>query len=187
MMSLIRHPLAGVIGAAVLLSGILGYMAHDRVMLLKNGREIVLPAVPVDPRDLFKGEYAQLGYPISRIDSPLMEKVRAGAGQRRQWPIFVTLEQASDGAWQPVAADIARPQKVAANQVVLRGRASLSSWRPIRYGLERYYVPEGKGRAVEDLARTSKLSVIVAVDGRGNAAIKGLMIDGRKVYDEPLL
>jgi uncharacterized membrane-anchored protein len=37
-------------------TGVLAAMVIDRVRLLSSGREITLPIVPVDPRDLFRGE-----------------------------------------------------------------------------------------------------------------------------------
>jgi uncharacterized membrane-anchored protein len=57
----------------------------------------------------------------------------------------------------------------------------------VRYGIESYFVPEGKGVALEQLARDKKLAAVIAVDAKGNAAIKGLMIDGKLQYEEPLL
>jgi len=42
-------------------TGVLAAMVIDRVRLLTSGREITLPIVPVDPRDLFRGEYVRLG------------------------------------------------------------------------------------------------------------------------------
>ena len=56
----------------------------------------------------------------------------------------------------------------------------------VRYGIESYFVPEGQGRRLEELAREKKLAARIAVDGRGNAAIKGLVIDGVLQYEEPL-
>ena len=57
----------------------------------------------------------------------------------------------------------------------------------LRYGIESYFVPEGEGSRLEALARNRKLSVLVAVDNAGNAAIKGLIIDGKLQYEEPPL
>ena len=54
-------------------TGVLAGMVVDRVRLLKTGREITLPIVPVDPRDLFRGQYVRLGYDISRIPVNLLE------------------------------------------------------------------------------------------------------------------
>ena len=57
----------------------------------------------------------------------------------------------------------------------------------LRYGIERYFVAQGKGPKLEALARDKKLAALIAIDGRGNAAIKGILIDGRLAYAEPLL
>jgi uncharacterized membrane-anchored protein len=56
----------------------------------------------------------------------------------------------------------------------------------VTYGIESYFVPEGEGRRLEGLARDKRMAARVAVDGRGNAAIKGLVIDGVPQYEEPL-
>ena len=53
----------------------LAAMVVDRVRLLATGREITLPIVPVDPRDLFRGEYVRLGYsvdtlPVNQLEGP---------------------------------------------------------------------------------------------------------------------
>ena len=36
------------------------------------------------------------------------------------------------------------------------------------------------------LAREKRMAALIAVDARGNAAIKGLIIDGKLQYEEPL-
>ena len=77
-----------------------------------------------------------------------------------------------------------------ATQAILQARPWSRDWKNwshrVRYGIERYYVPEGKGGDLENLARDKKLAVVVAVDKGGNAAIKGLVADGKRVYEEPL-
>jgi uncharacterized membrane-anchored protein len=175
---------AGAMLSAVLLTAGLGWMVVDRVQLLRAGREIVLPVRPVDPRDLFKGDFARMGYDISRVDPKLMPKMPPGA---RRPVVYVTLEQDAGGAWKPVAVARELPTGLAANQVVLRGRAWRGSGNQIAYGLERYFVPEGQGGRIEDMARKSQLSAVVAVRPNGDAAIKGLVIEGKRVYEEPLL
>lgn len=185
MIDRLRNPYAGAIASALLFTLILAYMIADRVHLIKSGQEIVLPIRPVDPRDLFKGDYVRLGFDISRIERKLLpEPVIAS---KREMVIFVTIERAEGDKWKPVAASTALPDKVAANQIVIRGRTSRYAPEAIRYGLERYYLPEGTGRTIEDMARKSQLSAIVAIDAKGRAAIKGLVQDGRRIYDEPLL
>jgi len=65
----------------------------------------------------------------------------------------------------------------------------------IAYGLERYYAPKKRALELEKMTRRGNraggrkerpLGVIVRVAGDGKAAIAGLMIDGRKIYEEPL-
>ena len=46
--------------------------------------------------------------------------------------------------------------------------------------IERYFVPEGEGRVLER-ARGGGLDVVVAIDDRGNAAIKNLLLKGASV------
>jgi uncharacterized membrane-anchored protein len=55
----------------------------------------------------------------------------------------------------------------------------------LKYGIERYFVPEGEGRAIEKANREGKVAVVAAVTKAGRAAIKRLLIDGQPVYDEP--
>ena len=176
---------------AALQLGVLGWIVAERVRLLAGGREIVLPIVPVDPRDLFKGDYVRLAYPISTLPAGAPETTAGTTPAAKKTPVFVTLKPEADGGWSVASTSRKFPTQVAGDQIVLRGFRDVDRWRsngPVRvtYGLERYYVPEGKGPALEQLARDKKLAAIVAVDGRGNAAIKGLSADGKKIYDEPL-
>lgn len=194
MMNTLRHPLFGVAASAVLLTVILGWMVIDRVRLLSTGREIELVIRPVDPRDLFKGDYVQLAFEITQLDPKLfiagqvLEPERPQRGWRGggQQTIYVTLEQQADQSWKPVAVSRLRPAPLPANRIALEGRTH--GWTPnaVVYGLERYFVAEGTGGHLEGLARASKLSAIVAVDRAGRSAIKGLVHEGRRIYEEPL-
>jgi uncharacterized membrane-anchored protein len=96
----------------------------------------------------------------------------------------VTLERDASEAWKPVAVALTLPTGLGPNQIAIHGRTSPYASDLISYGLERYYLPEGTGRRIEEMARKSQLSAIVV---SGRAAIKGLVIDGKHVYEEPLL
>jgi uncharacterized membrane-anchored protein len=160
---------------------VLAWMVIDRVRLIKTGREIVLPIVPVDPRDLFRGEFVRLGYDINRVPLSLLK----GTLPKQSQIVYVTLGKQEDGTWRAVgvAGSLSAGN---ADQIVLKGRVTAIGWGGIRYGIESYFVPEGEGRRLEALAREKKLAALVAVDGAGNAAIKGLIIDGKLQYEEPL-
>jgi uncharacterized membrane-anchored protein len=56
----------------------------------------------------------------------------------------------------------------------------------IAFGIESYFVPEGEGRTLEQERNARNLSVDVALASDGEAAIKGIRIDGQPVYEEPL-
>jgi len=201
---------------------VLGWMVFDRVQLLRNGRQIVLPIVPVDPRALFRGDYLQLGYPISRIDAKLLEGAAPAANQ----PLYVTLQKTAIPAnnrdkaaaaggkaavapvagveeqWKPLAVRsyFAPPnyaQSGGRDRIVLKARQRRrwprrrGRWPGggrifLRYGIEKYFLREGTGKRLEKLARKKRLSALIAVDSSGNAAIKGLLVDGKLQYEEPL-
>jgi len=188
-----RKTLLALAAVALAQTAVLAYMVIGRVQLLKNGREITLPIVPIDPRDLFKGEYVRLSYDISNVTAgPL-----AGLRLRRNDLLYVVIEKKDGGPWQPVELSRSMPQQVGSDRVVIKGRSVINTPVPshwignvrfpfVRYGIENYYVPQGEGPKLEAAARDRKLAALVAVDKAGNAAIKGLIIDGKLQYEEPL-
>jgi uncharacterized membrane-anchored protein len=173
-------------------TAVLAGMVGDRVRLLKSGREIVLPIVPVDPRDLFRGEYVRLGYDINSVPARVLE----GPLPDENAAFYVTLERKADGAWAPVKLSRTWSEESSPDRIVLKARAQSGRlYRDptnpnatyfVRYGIESYFVPEGEGPRLEALARDKKLAARIAVDKSGNAAIKGLLIDGVQQYEEPL-
>jgi uncharacterized membrane-anchored protein len=177
---------------ALVMTSILGWMVWDRVSLLKNGREIVLPVTPVDPRSLFRGDYVILGYAITQAPAPS----EPGPDVRNRDHLYVTLERQADDTWKALATNLRHPGTVPENRVVLQGRLTRDRWISsqgaaipiqVRYGIESFFVPEGKGRDLEKLVRDKKISARIAVDAKGRAAIKGLLADGKPIHDEPLL
>ena len=56
---------AFILAAIILQVMVLAYMAGEREYILKNGKLIHLRTAPVDPRDLFRGDYVRLNYEIS--------------------------------------------------------------------------------------------------------------------------
>ncbi len=179
------------IGAVVATQvAVLAWMIGERAHLLASGREVVLEVVPVDPRSLFRGDYVNLGYDISRITAP------SGAPQPdRGEDIYVTLQKGADDKWTVVGSGAQPPAGTTPDQVVLkgsvvyttRGSDEAPAQTSVRYGIESFFVPEGTGRELEALVREKKLSALIAVDPEGNAGIKGLIVDGKRVYEEPLL
>lgn len=172
---------------------VLLYMIWDRTSLLASGREVVLDVIPVDPRSLFRGDYVILGYDISRYKLP-----PGAAVPQRNAPFYVTLKKSPENTWQAVAGSTEAPADVKPDEVVIRGLvdyvvlpAQNTPQDPtmvgVRYGIESFFVPEGTGRELERMVGDKKISAVIAIGGNGEAAIKGLMSEGKKVYEEPLL
>mgnify|MGYP000738809226 CR=1 FL=1 len=186
-----RIPKVMLFGAAVIVQvALLALMVLDRVRILREGTEVTLQTRPVDPRDFLRGDYVVLDYDISQLPAgPL-------ANQPAQSPIvFVKLAPDGNGVYQAISVH-ADAVAVKSPEVLIRGRVvSGATCGPdnrafcdrlrIRYNLESYFVPEGEGRKLEDLRNQRKLMVVAAVTPSGRAAIKRLLVDGEKVYDEP--
>jgi GDYXXLXY protein len=84
------------------------------------------------------------------------------------------------------------PSPLPAERIPLKARARPLPGRLFAAGrsacatTEQYFVPQGEGRRLEGLGREKKLAARIAVDSGGNAALKGLVIDGKLEYQELL-
>jgi uncharacterized membrane-anchored protein len=196
-----RVPKVVLFGTAGLIQIVLiGMMVADRVMILRTGVDVTLQTRPVDPRDFLRGDYVVLDYDISTVtgfldsDTTMLTsalKDSVGRGDT----VFVKLAPNRDGFYEAISVHAA-PVDVASPEVLIRGRVvggvicgrdrcSFHTLR-VRYGIERYFVPEGEGKTLENARNRRKLTVVAAVAPTGRAAIKRLMIDGEPVYNEPL-
>lgn len=177
---------------ALLQIGILGSMVMSRAAVLRSGQEVLLRVQPVDPRDLLRGEYVVLGYEISTLRFDQLEEAPA-PGTSLDRDIHVRLRESGEGHWTAVSARMGEaPEEDARDgDVVIRGQAGASVMPErgaltVRYGIERFYVPEGQGRAIEEDMREGGFSVTVAVSQSGSGQIKSLYHDGSLVYREPI-
>ena len=180
--------------AALVLCGLILATVVQRAAILRSGQEARLEVVPVDPRDLFRGDYVVLDYRIGTVNAPLDGAFTGGQ------QVFVTLRPDANNMSRAVAISAERPA-VSGDDIVISGFVTSPSTCMlsetgvrdcklgsravgVRYGLESYFVPEGEGRKIEQTA-TGRLEVVAAVAPSGQAAIKRLLIDGKPVYDEP--
>ena len=192
MLDLSNKALLGFAAVAGLQTAAISWMVSDRITLLKTGKEVVLPIIPVDPRSLFRGDYVRIDFPVTLVPAELFPK---SDKPKRAAPVYVTVQRDGE-SWKPVAVSDTKPV-AGPEQAVMLGRLAHNWWPTgrgpgqgtvrVNYGIERYYVQEGKGLQLEAMARDKKLAVVLAVDAKGRSAIKGLIIDGQRVYEEPLL
>lgn len=184
---------------ALIQTAVLGKIVWDRQSLVKTGREIVMQVQPVDPRDLFRGEYVTLGYGISPIVSTALAQSLPVAELRRGEPVFVTIRPDADASWKAIAVAPVLPAAPptsgpASGDVTLKGRIQ-SVWPgefkdavnfTVNFGIESYFVQEGRGKLLEQQVRDDKIQALVAVGPDGTAALKGLVIGGQRHEDPPL-
>jgi uncharacterized membrane-anchored protein len=184
--------------AAILLGfaqiGFLFWIIQSRATILRSGQEILLKVEPVDPRDLLRGDYVRLGYEISNVPASLISDAAAGDTSTEAGDIYVRLKRQDDGYWRAVSASLYRPSSVEPEpgEVDLRGTIgagwNLAATIPINvdFGIERYYLPEGEGQAIERDMRVRPFGVLVAVADDGTPQIKALMDGNERLFEEPL-
>ena len=110
------------------------------------GQKITLAVRPVDPRSLFRGNYARLNYDIERLDRGLY-KDNAFQKAKRGSVIYVSLEKQED-VWVPKTVQPDKPTK----ELFIRGRVRgnhPSNQTTVQYGIEAYFAPPEKAKAVE--------------------------------------
>ena len=131
---------------------------------LAFGEEIRLQARPVDPLDVFRGNYVVLTYDISSL--PVFGQVRRGER------ICARLEE-SDGVWRARYADPGRPSGTV---ICGRARDDADPGEPvgIEYGIETYYANAERAREIENEIAGGRLYVVVDLDDDGSARIEKL-------------
>ena len=188
--------------------------------LKATGTKIILQTVPVDPRDLLRGEYVDLRYEISDIvvenircyriclgydleDKSNRSKSREDfleSGEGRNIYVLLTKKPyrsesvalVRDSSWY--VYDISdslsfgnnKPEGIEA--IVIKGRIeSIDLYQftetirmSVEYGIDQYFLQEGKGGLVEDAA---DVKVEVNIASNGKAFITDLILDGIKLSD----
>ena len=173
--------------------GFLASAIYSRAALLRHGEEITLRTAPVDPRDLLRGDYVALSYDVSLVPVDLLRTARP-RDDEAVGTVYVRLRRGENHAPASiVAAALGAPLETppAANELDLKG-TSRDRWHDgldainVQYGLERFYVPEGEGRAIEQGLGERQFTMRVAVNKAGDAQIKALYDGNTALYSEPL-
>ncbi len=229
----------------VLLLGIIAY----RQYWVATGEKILLRTAPVDPRDIFRGDYVNLGYDISRLDlEGLGIKESFKPGER----IYVILEKNPDGVFNAKSISRTLPAKKKFIQGRVQYEMPSSRWEVVLkddsenlhelkpqgfwnvkkgerftfcldergnvlnfykgdadykpkcrgqllsgiveeikeiksrtlnvgYGIESYFVEEGKGRVIESSRNARELKVEVSLRKDGKGIITALFMDDKLV------
>jgi uncharacterized membrane-anchored protein len=138
---------------------------------LAFGREIRLRAQPVDPLDVFRGNYVVLRYDIS--------SVAVGFQVRRGETVCVRLTE-QNGVW---SGDFGLPESDANDSAICgRARADANAGEQVsvEYGIETYYANAERAREIEGSIRRGTLYAVIDLDDDGSARIERLEVDGSR-------
>lgn len=186
-----RSNLPRLLSAAILvaaaMTAVLGYQIERRASILRSGSEIMLASEPVDPRDLLRGDYVVLAYPVSAV--PVAEVKGEQPADPGRAVVWVRLVPGVDGLWTRAEASFTKLPP-ADGTVVLKSlpfelSEGAGSYR-LEFGIERFYVPEGEGLNIEAARDDSRVTMAVRVASDGRAQVRTLFIDGKPVYSDPL-
>ena len=192
----VSRPVRTLVGGTVCLAILAGMMV-GHAWPLWTGETVLLRARPVNPRDLFRGEYVRLDTPATRLfveegtrtapagavpvrplgawqkhDTMENRHVRTGSAA------YVQLERRDSGEHEPVSIS-STPVENAMN---LRGRVrrrSTDGTVYVDYGLDAFYMQEGTAKPVEDALLDGRVvQMQVAIAASGGARIRTLLVDG---------
>lgn len=143
---------------------ILAMTAASSVLPTFGAPTVLLRVVPVDPRDLMRGDYVILGYEIGRAAPP---------SSRPGETVYVELLPEDDGRHYRGGATLR--DRPASGRFI---RGTVDGSRRIAFGIESYFVQEGKGKDYERAILDRRLSARVALAADGRAALRALEYDG---------
>ena len=154
---------------------ILGGFIASKEFTIRTGNEILLKTAPIDPRDLFRGDYVILRYDISTINTDSL--AYQGSDFKEGDKVYVLLS--IDNHKIATIANISKNKP--SKGIFIRGtiKSVYNNILNIEYGIESYFVPEGKGKEIE--RNLSKIYAKIIVDSFGNTVIKSLVLDGEDI------
>jgi uncharacterized membrane-anchored protein len=135
---------------------------------LMAGEEITLRTVPVDPTDLFRGDYVTLQYEAEEVPAKLLEKeVRTKLDEgKSNIEVYVPLKR-DEGVHVPIKVSLKKPS----SGVYLKGRVDYltTSWDSkeevayVEYSLDKYFVEENTGLELEKASASGNILAKVKV------------------------
>lgn len=162
---------------------VLAWMAGEREWILRTGQVVFLRTAPIDPRDLFRGDFVRLQYEINNVRPEGIDPAAPAAREPRRHEVMYTrLRPAGEGIYEAAGTGTLRP----AGGIFLRGLTE-DQWRLgwrgaghtfVKYGIEQLFVEQGSGKAIEERRGTRDglqvpMEVEVAIGTSGTAAIRG--------------
>lgn len=136
---------------------------------------ILLKGRPVDPQDLLRGDFMILSYDISNVTLPARPNI-PGRNDSSDKEVWVLLEQ--KGRYYEAVLASREELTPKPGQVLVHGNLS-PTWAntqnaQVKYGIERYFVPEGMGTP-----RFKLMEVEASISPTHRLYIKQVLLDGK--------
>jgi uncharacterized membrane-anchored protein len=124
-------------------------MCISPLYTMLTGEDMVLQTKPLDPSDLFRGDYVTLQYeaeevPISLVDKAVVSRLQDQGGQ---FDVFVLMEK-KDGVHTPIKVSLEKPDK----GIFLKGTINYidkdnqgQEIAFIEYNLDKYFLEDNIG------------------------------------------
>jgi uncharacterized membrane-anchored protein len=169
------------IGIAVFWLVIFGGLIAFNEFTVRTGQEVLLKTRPIDPRDLFRGDYVILTYDISEINTK--ESLASSFDYNERVYVLLDIDRNGVGSYY----GIQKNKPTGDGVVFIEGRVRSVIHRIIddepvinvEYGIESYFVPEGRGLEIE--RNLGEIYTKVSLDKNGRAIIRSLILDGKEV------
>ncbi|MBU3068823.1 GDYXXLXY domain-containing protein [Aestuariicella sp. G3-2] len=164
-----RSTIAKGLGLAVILQlCLLVGMVVKAAMPLWTGQEIRVKTIPIDPRSMFRGNYARLNYEIGQLPGRALSEFPS---LRKGEVVYISLQTGDDGLFHYADASLTKPEA----GVFLRGRTtnSVPPYR-VKYGIEAYFAPKEKALKLERELRESGVAVLMVSDS-GQVALQNVI------------
>ncbi len=72
-------------------------IALSREWILINGQTLTFQTAPIDPRDLFRGDYVHLNYLFSSVSLPMLDERIVAKGLKEGAKVYLGLETGPNG------------------------------------------------------------------------------------------
>jgi len=143
--------------------GIIGVFVLSNDITMKTGKEVMLKIIPIDPRDLLRGDYVILNYEISSL--PRNNEYKADQ------VVYAVLKTDDKNVATVDYIDKQYPK----NKIFIKGIVRNKGWNSrIEYGIESYFVKEKTGRQLQNNLRRGAHAKVL-IDKNGKAKVKELV------------
>jgi uncharacterized membrane-anchored protein len=166
------------IGVAVVLqAAILAAVVMQREHVLHHGDVVYMRTLPVDPRDLFRGDYVRLGYEAASLTRDHVREEDYREMQKPERRVYLSYRTDTRDVMIPDKLTFTRPE----DETYIRGLTTKnrgSSAVGVRFGVEKYFVQQDKGWPMQRGQRLEGVRIPLEMEvaiGRtsGIAVLKG--------------